>query len=61
MIIEKGKLQIAGSSYEPWFASELATIPPLPFRRGEGRGEGSAFTLGFMVPMCGQKTVEANH
>jgi len=25
---------------EPRFDKELATIPPLPFRRGEGRGEG---------------------
>ena len=27
--------------HEPPFARELPTIPPLPFRRGEGRGEGS--------------------
>ena len=27
------------------FARELPTIPPLPFRRGEGRGEGSDFGL----------------
>ncbi|MGO8931820.1 MAG: hypothetical protein ACLQU3_33615 [Limisphaerales bacterium] len=27
--------------HEPRFAGELPTIPPLPFRRGEGRGEGS--------------------
>src|ERR1035437_4832556 len=26
---------------EPRFARELPTILPLPFRRGEGRGEGS--------------------
>ena len=32
---------------EPRFAKELATIPPLPFRRGEGRGEGSFFALRF--------------
>ena len=30
---------------EPRLARELPTIPPLPFRRGEGRGEGS--DLGF--------------
>ena len=32
------------SAPEPRLASELATIPPLPFRRG--RGEGAAFALG---------------
>jgi 3-oxoacyl-(acyl-carrier-protein) synthase len=26
--------------HEPRFARELPTIPPLPFQRGEGRGEG---------------------
>jgi hypothetical protein len=31
--------------HEPRFARELPTIPPLLFRRGEGRGEGS--DLGF--------------
>ena len=34
-----------GSAPEPRFARELPTIPPLPFRRGEGRSEGS--DLGF--------------
>jgi hypothetical protein len=33
--------------HEPRFAKELPRIPPLPFRRGEARGEGSVFTLGF--------------
>ena len=28
-------------SHDPPFAKALPTIPPLPFRRGEGRGEGS--------------------
>jgi hypothetical protein len=32
--------------HEPRIARELATIPPLPFRRGEGRGEGSGVALG---------------
>ena len=27
--------------HEPRFARHLTTFPPLPFRRGEGRGEGS--------------------
>jgi len=35
------------SAREPGSASELPTIPPLPFRRGEGRGEGSVFASGF--------------
>jgi penicillin-binding protein 1C len=30
-----------GASPEPPFATERPTIPPLPFRRGERRGEGS--------------------
>ncbi len=30
---------------EPRLARELPTIPPLPFRRGEGRGEGSDLGL----------------
>src|ERR1035437_2486062 len=32
---------------EPRFARDLPTIPPLPFRRGEGWGEGSVLALGF--------------
>jgi hypothetical protein len=32
---------------EPRFARKLPMIPPLPFRRGEGRGEGSTYALGF--------------
>jgi len=34
--------------HKPRFARELPIILPLPFRRGEGRGEGSA--LGFNSP-----------
>ena len=34
---------------EPRLASELATIPPLPFRRGEGQGEGAPFALGWLA------------
>jgi hypothetical protein len=43
-----GQPPSAGESaaLEPRFARELPTIPPLPFRRGEGRGEGSTFALG---------------
>src|SRR5260370_42096191 len=33
--------------HEPAFAEALATIPPLPFKRGEGPGEGSVPSLGF--------------
>jgi hypothetical protein len=29
------------SHHDPAFANRLSTIPPLPFRRGEGRGAGS--------------------
>ena len=32
---------------EPRFARNLPSLPPLPFRRGEGRGKGSAVALGF--------------
>jgi hypothetical protein len=28
-------------AHTPRLATDLPTIPPLPFRRGEGRGEGS--------------------
>jgi hypothetical protein len=45
----------------PAIESKLATLLPLPFGRGEGRGEGSVRWLGFMVPMQGKKAVEAFH
>src|ERR1035438_10704703 len=32
-------------AHEPRFAKELPTIPPLPFRRGEGPREGSGGSL----------------
>src|SRR5437879_11134115 len=35
------------SGQEPSTAEALPTIPPLPFRRGEGRGEGSVLSPGF--------------
>src|ERR1035441_10241661 len=31
----------------PALGQDLPTIPPLPFRRGEGWGEGSNYVLGF--------------
>jgi hypothetical protein len=37
------------SSPEPQFARALPTILPLPFRRGEGRGEGSIVAVRFMA------------
>ena len=40
---------LLSTSHDPRFANTLPTIPPLPFRRGEGRGEGSTFALGFRV------------
>jgi hypothetical protein len=50
--------------HEP--CGDLATVPPLPFRRGEGRGEGSVFTerfrgakrvkgTGRSLPACGER------
>ena len=33
------------AALEPRYVSKLPTIPPLSFRRGEGRGEGSALGL----------------
>jgi DNA-binding beta-propeller fold protein YncE len=36
--------------HEPRIASDLATIPPLPFRRGEGKGEGSVVASGSTTP-----------
>ena len=45
--------------HEPPIANALATIPPLPFRRGEGRGEGSVLSLRFMVPVPAQQRKEA--
>ena len=36
----------------------LPMIPPLPFRRGEGRGEGSVLPLRFMAPIRAESSVE---
>jgi len=35
------------AAHEPRCARERTIIPPLPFQRGEGWGEGSVFALGF--------------
>jgi len=44
------------SAPEPRLARELGTIPHLPFRRGEDRGEGAAFALGRLAAggACGR-------
>jgi tetratricopeptide (TPR) repeat protein len=46
-------------AHEPRFAKELPTIPPLPFRRGEGRGEGSGGSLSAVEPAASQICVRA--
>src|SRR5437899_12327237 len=46
---------------EPPIANPLATILPLPFRRGEGPGEGSVRWCWFMVPMHAGTFVKAVH
>jgi hypothetical protein len=38
----------SGTFHEPQFARALPPILPLPFRRGEGRGEGSVLAVRFM-------------
>jgi hypothetical protein len=43
------------SFHEP--ANPQRRFPPLPFRRGEGWGEGSVFPLGFTVPKRGGKAL----
>src|SRR6266851_4663564 len=40
-------------AHESTFAEALSTVPPLPFRRGEGRGDGSVLSLGFRGAMHG--------
>ena len=40
MVPMRGEKGVAAAP-EPRFARNLPTVPPLPFRRGEGRGEGS--------------------
>ncbi len=47
------------SFHEPSIANALPRIPPLPFPRGEGRGEGSVLSCWFMVPMRAENGVEA--
>jgi hypothetical protein len=42
-------------------AEALPIILPLPFRRGEGRGEGSVPPPGFMVPMRGDQAVATTY
>jgi len=39
--VHRQALQMPHPPHEPPFANGLATILPLPFPRGEGRGEGS--------------------
>src|SRR5260370_42316347 len=41
-------------AHEPAFAEALATIPPLPFGRGEGQGEGPVLLLWFRGIMRAQ-------
>ena len=38
---------------EPWLFRNLPRIPPLPFRRGEGRGEGFFLFLVFEFARIG--------
>jgi NADH:ubiquinone oxidoreductase subunit 4 (subunit M) len=52
---------LTAPSHEPAIPEALPTIPPLPFRRGEGRGEGSVLSMGLMVPMRGKTAVETTH
>ena len=42
------------SGEEATYAKVLPRILPLPFRRGEGRGEGSVRLLGFRLPSHAQ-------
>src|SRR6266436_4534482 len=46
-----------GTFHEPALAAPLPTLPPLPFRRGEGRGEGS-LRFGSPTVDCGLRTVD---
>ena len=51
--LSQSLLETAPSSRE--LANPLPTTPPLPFRRGEGRGEGSVPPLAFPTPTSGNK------
>ncbi len=50
-----------GAFHEPRLGRRRPPLLPLPFRRGEGWGEGSVLSLGFMVPMHSTFAVEAFH